>query len=56
MPPYDDREPSGGRPPHFSWLDILAMIIAAYQIVFPILLLFVGAVVVAYLLFRLAFH
>lgn len=38
--------------PHFSWQDILAMIIAAYQVVLPIVLLFVGIMVLVYFLFR----
>lgn len=41
--------------PHFSWSDIFAMIVAAYQVVFPIVLVFFGAVLALYLLFRLVF-
>lgn len=37
---------------HFSWKDILAMCIAAYQIIFPILLALIGAMLLALLLFR----
>lgn len=38
--------------PHFGWKDILAMCIAAYQILFPILLGLIAAMVLAYLLFK----
>lgn len=38
--------------PHFGWKDILAMCIAAYQILFPILLALIGAMVLAFLLFK----
>ncbi|HYF94746.1 MAG TPA: hypothetical protein VD969_21240 [Symbiobacteriaceae bacterium] len=38
--------------PKFGWKDILAMCIAAYQILFPILLALIGAMLLAYLLFR----
>lgn len=38
--------------PHFGWKDIVALCIAAYQILFPILLALTGAMVLAYLLFR----
>lgn len=38
--------------PHFGWKDILALCIAAFQILFPILLALIGAMVLAFLLFR----
>lgn len=43
-------------PPKFDWKDILAMVIAAYQILFPILVIMVGAMVVAYLIFKYVFR
>lgn len=51
-------EPVEGAPaeeeelPRFGWKDIFAMCIAAYQIIFPILLLLIGVMVVVFLLFR----
>lgn len=42
-------------PPRFDWKDIFAMVIAAYQILFPILGIMVGAMVVAYLIFKYVF-
>lgn len=41
--------------PRFGWSDVLAMTIAAYQIIMPIVLLFIGVVVLVYLLFRFIF-
>jgi hypothetical protein len=38
-----------------EWKDVLAMIIAAYQLFLPVLLVLVGAMLLAYLLFRFAF-
>ncbi|MFO7172263.1 MAG: hypothetical protein DIU70_004725 [Bacillota bacterium] len=50
------EEPEEAEPrPHFTWLDILAMIIAAYQIIFPIVFLFIGVMVLVYFLFRWLF-
>lgn len=37
-------------PTQFSWTDVLAFTIAAYQIFFPILLVFAGVVGLIYLL------
>lgn len=45
-----DREPER---PEFDFIDILAFIIAAFQILLPILLGFVGIVLVLYLILRL---
>lgn len=45
----------GEEPVHFGWTDVLAMIIAAYQIILPILAVFLGVVGLVYLLFRLLF-
>lgn len=41
--------------PNFTWKDILAMVIAAYQILLPFLLILIAAMLVAYLLFRYVF-
>lgn len=49
--PEENEEP----PPKFDWRDIFAMIIAAYQILFPMLLIMIGALLVTYLIFRFAF-
>ena len=48
-------EGSGEETPHFGWKDILAMCIAAYQIIFPILLALIAAMILAYLLFKWVF-
>lgn len=37
---------------HFSWSEIFAMIVAAYQVMLPILLLFLGVIAGLFLLFR----
>lgn len=42
--------------PKFSWTDIFAMIIAAYQVLFPMLLIMLAAMGGGYLLFRLMFR
>lgn len=50
------EEPEEAEPrPQFTWLDILAMTIAAYQVIFPIVFLFIGAMVLVYFLFRWLF-
>jgi len=41
--------------PKLTWTDTFAMIIAAYQVLLPMLLLMIGVMVAAYLLFRLMF-
>lgn len=59
LAPADD-EPSGDTQeeemPKFSWSDIFAMIIAAYQVLFPMLLIMLAAMGGGYLLFRLMFR
>ncbi|HWI60881.1 MAG TPA: hypothetical protein VNT75_03485 [Symbiobacteriaceae bacterium] len=50
-----ESEGGEGEIPHFGWKDILAMCIAAYQIIFPILLALIGAMILAYLLFKWVF-
>ena len=40
----------------FTWTDPLAMIIAAYQVLMPIVLLMIGVLLVVYLVFRVFFH
>lgn len=52
-----DPEPDpGAEDIHFGWKDILAMIIAAYQILLPMLAAIIGALLVVYFLFRFLFH
>lgn len=41
-----------GEIPKFGWKDILAMCIAAYQIIFPILLALIGAMLLVWLFFK----
>lgn len=42
--------------PRLGWRDILAMIIAAYQVLLPIMLIMFGTLVFAFLLFRWVFN
>ncbi|MFP4638769.1 MAG: hypothetical protein ACLFM6_10060, partial [Spirochaetaceae bacterium] len=53
----DERLSSGGQDPnhHFSGLDVLAMIVAALQIVLPLALVILAATAAAYGLFMLYF-
>lgn len=51
----EDEEGQEEDLPKFSGLDILAMIIAAYQVLLPILGAFIGVMILVYLLFRFAF-
>lgn len=48
--PGEDEEPL-----NLSWKDTLALIIAAYQILFPILLVMLGVVGIVWLIFRFYF-
>lgn len=41
--------------PQFSWSDTFAMIIAAYQVLMPMVLAMAGVLVLAYFLFRWIF-
>ncbi|MCL5677223.1 MAG: hypothetical protein M1602_05050 [Firmicutes bacterium] len=50
----DDLE--NDRPIELGWMDVFAFIIAAFQILFPILFLFFGVLIVVYFIFRLLFH
>ena len=43
----------GARRPEFTWLDVLAFSIAAFQIILPVVLMFFGVMVVIYFIFRL---
>lgn len=53
----EGREPEKkGDLPQFTWLDVLALSIAAFQVILPVVLLFFGALVVVYLVFRLLFR
>ncbi|MDF2631042.1 MAG: hypothetical protein K0R39_4873 [Symbiobacteriaceae bacterium] len=38
--------------PKFGWKDVLAMCIAAYQLLFPILFALIGAMLLVWLLFK----
>ncbi|MBP2017746.1 Flp pilus assembly protein TadB [Symbiobacterium terraclitae] len=42
--------------PRFTWTDTLAMIIAAYQVLLPVVLVMIGVLLAVYFLFRWAFH
>lgn len=42
--------------PRLGWRDTLAMIIAAYQVLFPIILAMFATMAIAYLLFRWYFR
>lgn len=48
--PEEDDEPL-----NLGWKDTLALIIAAYQILFPILLVMMGVVGIVWLIFRFYF-
>jgi hypothetical protein len=48
---HDDQ----GETPQIGWKDTFAMIIAAYQILLPMLFAIIGALLVAYLIFRFLF-
>jgi len=58
----DDNDPTSGdddqenEMPKFTWSDTFAMIIAAYQVLLPMLLAMIGVMIGAYFLFRLLFH
>jgi len=39
---------------NFGWKDIIALTIAAYEVILPIVLLFIGGLALVYLLLRLA--
>lgn len=54
--PAADDEESGEEPVKLGWSDIFAMIIAAYQVLLPMVLVIIGAMLVVYLLFVLLFH
>lgn len=41
--------------PKFTWSDTFAMIIAAYQVLLPMLLAMIGVMIAAYFLFQLIF-
>ncbi len=41
--------------PRFTWTDTLAMIIAAYQVLMPVVLVMIGVLLAVYFLFRLVF-
>lgn len=41
--------------PQMGWSDVFAMVIAAYQVLLPVVLGLIGAILVTYLLFRFYF-
>jgi len=49
------REAEDDDLPRFTWTDTLAMIIAAYQVLMPVVLVMAGVLVAVYFLFRLLF-
>lgn len=51
----EDRDDDDDEIPHFGWSDTFAMIIAAYQVLMPIVLAMIGVMILAYLLFRWIF-
>lgn len=56
----EQQEPTGERDdddeiPQFSWSDTFAMIIAAYQVLLPMVLAMAGVLVLAYFLFKWIF-
>lgn len=42
--------------PRFTWTDTLALIIAAYQVLLPVVLVMIGVLLAVYFLFRLLFR
>ncbi|MFZ5824511.1 MAG: hypothetical protein ACOY94_09300 [Bacillota bacterium] len=52
--PPDDRD-DDDEIPQFSWSDTFAMIIAAYQVLMPMVLAMAGVLVLAYFLFKWIF-
>lgn len=52
----DEELPEEEELPKLGWKDTVALIIAAYQVLFPMLLAMGGALLVVYLLFRWYFH
>lgn len=54
-PGAGDPDPQAGEPLQPDWKDVLAMIIAAYQVIMPVVLAFIGAVLLVYLAFRFLF-
>ncbi|MEW8978128.1 MAG: hypothetical protein AB2385_06950 [Symbiobacterium sp.] len=50
------REAGEKGEPRFTWADTLAMIIAAYQVLLPVVLAMIGVMLLVYLLFRLLFR
>jgi len=52
----DDRYEGAEKPlPKLGWRDIVALIIAAYQVLFPVMLAMFGALFLAYWIFRMLF-
>lgn len=56
VPPREEPPEKGDEEIHFSWQDILAMIIATYQILLPIVGIIIVALLGVYFIFRLLFH
>ncbi len=49
------EQPEDEELPKFSWSDTFAMIIAAYQVLLPMILAMIGVILAAYFLFRWMF-
>ncbi|HEY3367748.1 MAG TPA: hypothetical protein VGK74_22040 [Symbiobacteriaceae bacterium] len=53
----DERgDDEGDDMPRLGWRDVVALIIAAYQVLLPILGAMIAVLLAVYLLFRLLFH
>jgi len=50
------QETGREEPPRFTWKDTLAMIIAAYQVLLPVVLVMIGVLLVVYFLFQWLFR
>lgn len=50
-----ERDDEAEELPQFSWSDTFAMIIAAYQVLMPMVLAMAGVLVLAYFLFKWIF-
>ncbi len=56
LPARDEPPDQGDEPVRLGWQDVLAMIIATYQILLPVVGIIIVVLVAVYLLFTLVFH
>ena len=56
MPPREEPAETGEEEIRLGWSDILAMIIATYQILLPVVGVIIVVLIGVYFLFRLLFH